>query len=119
MVKDTKEIAEIAVKALEHKKAKDIVLLGIYKVSTIADFFVIASGASFVQVKALADEVDKKMFEAGINLHHKEGYSDARWVLLDYGDVVVHIFHDRERAFYDLERLWRDAEKVELDILDI
>lgn len=116
MIEPSRKAAEIAAQALEAKKGRDITVLGIYKVTLIADFFVIASGSSSVHVKALADEVEEKLEEHGIKILHKEGYNDARWVLLDYGDVVVHVFHERERDFYDLERLWADAEKVELDI---
>lgn len=116
MIERSRKAAEIAAKALESKKGRDIVILGIYRVTLIADFFVIASGGSEVHVKALVDEVEDRLVENGIKILHKEGYNDARWVLLDCGDVVVHVFHEREREFYDLERLWADAEKVELDI---
>ncbi len=118
-MEDSKKIAEIMVKILDNKKAKDIVLLGVYKVTTIADYFIIASGTSSIQVKALADEIENKMNEIGVKLHHMEGYSDARWILLDYGVIVVHVFREDTRDYYDLERLWRDAEKVELELLDI
>ncbi|MDI3534203.1 MAG: ribosome-associated protein [Thermosediminibacterales bacterium] len=116
MIENSRRVAEIAAKALDDKKAKDIVVLGIYNVSLIADYFVIASGTSTVQVKALADEVEERLQENGVDILHKEGYNDARWILLDYGDVVVHIFHEKERSFYDLERVWADAETIELDI---
>jgi len=111
-LEESKKIAGTIAKTLENKKAKDIILLNLHEVTTIADYFVIASGGSSIQVKALADEVDKKMSEMDINLHHKEGYSDSRWVLLDYGFVVVHIFREDSRTYYDLERLWRDADKI-------
>lgn len=116
MIENSRKVAEIAVKALDDKKAKDIVVLGIYNVSLIADYFVIASGTSTVQVKALADEVEERLQENRVDILHKEGYNDGRWILLDYGDVVVHIFHEKERSFYDLERVWADAETIELDI---
>lgn len=118
-MEDSKKIAEIIVQTLDNKKAKDIVLLGIYKITTITDYFVIASGTSSIQVKSLADEIDNKMDEIGVKIHHKEGYSDARWILLDYGVIVVHIFREDTRNYYDLERLWRDADKIELEPLDI
>ena len=104
-MEDSKKIAETIANALGNKKAKDIILLNLHEVTTIADYFVIASGGSSIQVKALADVVDKKMSEIDINLHHKEGYSDSRWILLDYGSVVVHIFREDTRTYYDLEKI--------------
>jgi ribosome-associated protein len=115
MEQDSRDIALFAAQVLDNKKGKDITVLGIHRVSLIADYFVIASGTSSIQVKALADEVSKKMEEIGKPLHHIEGYDEAKWVLLDYGDIVIHIFHQDTRQFYDLERLWSDAEKLKLD----
>ena len=107
------KIAEI----LSNKKAKDIELLDIKNVSLLSDYFVICSGSSATQVKALADEVEEKMLELGYEPSHKEGYSSASWILLDYSDVVVHIFHYEARSFYNLERLWSDAQYVDIEYI--
>lgn len=97
------------VSILEGKKGKDIRAINIQKITTLADYFVICSGTSTTHIRSLADEVDTKMGEEGINFLNKEGYESARWVLLDYGDIVVHIFHEEERKHYNLERLWADG----------
>jgi ribosome-associated protein len=95
-----------------NKKAKDIKILNVIDISPIADYFIICSGNSTVQVKAIADEIEDKMAEEGYELNHKEGYSSGRWILLDYGNLIVHVFHSEDREFYDLERLWADAVAV-------
>jgi ribosome-associated protein len=97
------------VEFLNEKKAKDVDVLDISKVTILADYFVICSGTSTTHIKALADELEVKMEELGCRYLHKEGYNSARWVLLDYGEVVVHIFHEEDRHFYNLERLWSDG----------
>ncbi len=97
---------------LDNKKGQDITVLDIGKVTTLGDYFVIASGGSAPQIKALADEVLEKLAEAGEHPIHIEGYNAATWILLDYGDVIVHIFHRETRDFYGIERLWTDAEPV-------
>ena len=94
---------------LEEKKAKDISVINITDVSILADYFIICSGTSTTHIRTLADELEDKMKEAGYSLLHKEGYDSSRWVLLDYGDIVVHIFHEEDRNFYNLERLWSDG----------
>jgi ribosome-associated protein len=96
---------------LDNKKAEDVVVLDISKLTVLADYFVIASGKSEIQVKALYDELEEKMEEKGICARHRDGY-DGRWIVLDYGDIIVHLFHHEERAFYSLERLWADADRV-------
>lgn len=93
-----------------NKKAQDIKILNVGGLTSIADYFVICSGNSTVQVKAIADEIEEKMAEQGYCLNHREGYNNARWILLDYGDIIVHIFHTEDREFYGIERLWSDAE---------
>jgi len=113
MVKDPKDCAMIAAKTLEDKKGQDIVILDIRQISILADYFVIATGRSTVHVKALADEVEKILIEKGFVLRGKEGYDEARWVLLDFYDVIVHIFYADEREYYMLERLWADAARIE------
>lgn len=106
---EAKAIVDKIVEALEDKKAKDINIIDIKDISTLADFFVVCNGTSTTHIKALADEVEFKLSEKGKSFLHKEGYDTARWILLDYGDVIVHIFHEEDRSFYNLERLWRDG----------
>lgn len=108
-------MVKLAVTALEDKKAVDIRVLDIEKISTIADYFIIASGANRNQVQAMADQVEETLGKAGFELKSVEGYRNANWILLDYGDVVLHIFDEENRLFYDLERIWRDGTQVELD----
>ncbi len=113
---DALKILEIAVKALDSKKAKDIEAIKIGDLTIIADYFIIASATSSTQVKALADEVEFKLSEAGIEPDHIEGRATG-WILLDYGSVVVHVFYEETRRFYDLERHWSDGQH--LDISDM
>ena len=109
------EMVKLAVTALEDKKAVDIRVLDIEKISTIADYFIIASGANRNQVQAMAEQVEETLGKAGFEPKSVEGYRNANWILLDYGDVVLHIFDEENRLFYDLERIWRDGTQVELD----
>jgi ribosome-associated protein len=106
---DSKVKTEKIVEFLEGKKAKDISVIDIKDISILADYFIICSGTSTTHIKTLADEIDAKLSELGINYLHKEGYNSARWILLDYSDVIVHIFHEEDRSFYSLERLWSDG----------
>lgn len=103
---------EIAVKAAESKKAIDIRVLDLRGVSSFADFFVICSGTNQRQIQAIADEVHLQMKKAGELPISLEGYDNAEWVLADYGDVLVHIFSEKARSYYELERLWRHAKQV-------
>ena len=100
---------DAVVEILEDKKAKDVSMINLKDISILADYFVICSGTSTTHIKALADELEEKMRDAGFNYFHKEGYTTARWILLDYGEIIVHIFHDEDRNFYNLERLWSDG----------
>ncbi len=109
------EMVKLAVTALEDKKAVDIRVLDIEEISTIADYFIIASGANRNQVQAMADQVEETLGKAGFEPKSVEGYRNANWILLDYGDVVLHIFDEENRLFYDLERIWRDGTQVEVD----
>lgn len=102
-------MTEKIVGILEGKKAKDIDVINIGNISILADYFVICNGTSTTHIKTLADELEIKMEELGYRYLHKEGYNSARWILLDYGQVVVHIFHEEDRSFYNLERLWSDG----------
>ena len=108
-----KEIAAIAAKALDDKKARDIKVLATAEQTVLADYFVICNGTSSTHIKALVDEVDKQLSEAGEPPVRREGLRSDIWVLMDFGCVIVHVFTDDARKFYDLERLWSDAEIVE------
>lgn len=105
---------ELIIDALDEKKAKNIKAIDIDELTTIAHYFIIASGTSVTHIKALADSVSHKLSENGINPLRVEGYNSARWILMDYGDVLVHIFHDEDREYYGLERLWQDGKPVSL-----
>lgn len=109
------ETAKMAVKALDSKKALNIKVIKIQDISAIADYFVIATGTSSTHVKALADEVEAQLDESGISVSHVEGYRSNSWILLDYVDVVVHVFSDEAREYYDLERLWQDGEIIDIE----
>ena len=110
-----KELAIIAVKALDEKKGQEISAIEITDLTTLADYFVIASGTSSTQINALCDAVEKAMKEqAGEAPLRREGYRDGTWVLLDYGAVCVHVFSREAREFYDLERLWQDGKPLDL-----
>ncbi len=110
-----KELAIIAVKALDEKKGKEISAIEITDLTTIADYFVIASGTSNTQINALSGAVEKAMKEqAGEDPLRREGYRDGTWVLLDYGAIIVHIFSQEAREFYSLERLWGDGKPMDL-----
>ena len=98
---------------LDSKKALNLKILHIAELSVIADYFVIATGTSNTQVKALADEVEYQLKEKGVAPSHIEGYNSNSWILLDYGSVVVHVFTQESRSFYDLDRLWQDGEEVD------
>lgn len=111
---DPKEMAAMACQALEEKKAIDIKVINIEEVSSLADYFIIASGSNRNQVQAMADEVDETLGRAGIEMKQREGYTSANWILLDYGDIVIHLFDEENRLFYDLERIWRDGKVVEI-----
>jgi len=109
-----KELAEQIIKTLDDKKANDIKLLHVEKQTIIADYFIICSGTSNTQIRALANEVEVKLKESGLMPKNIEGYHEASWVLLDYHSVIVHIFNRETRNFYNLEKLWNDS--VEVDI---
>lgn len=111
------EMAKLAIAALEDKKAEDIKVIDISEVSVIADYFIIAGGSNRSQIQALSDNVDEQLGRAGFYLKQKEGYETANWVLLDFGDVIVHIFDKENRLLYDLERIWRDGKHIDIDSL--
>ncbi len=108
------DLLRVAVRALDDKKASDIVALDISDIASFANYFLICSGESSRQIQAIVDEVEAKLREAGLRPSHIEGYRNAEWVLMDYVDLVVHVFSKHARAYYDLERLWRDGRKMDL-----
>lgn len=111
---DSKKLVDTIVEAMGDKKAIDINIIDIHNITEIADYFVICSGTSTTHIKAIADEIDFKMGEIGLQSFHKEGYDTARWILLDYADVVIHVFHQEDRGFYNLERLWSDGKMTSI-----
>ena len=112
---NSKEMTSLAIKALEDKKGNDIQVIDIREVSVIADYFIIASGSNQNQVQALADNVEETLGRAGYDPRQTEGYNTASWILMDYNDIIVHIFSEEERLFYDLERIWRDGKTVNIE----
>lgn len=108
----SKEMARLAISALEDKKAEDIKVIDISEVSVIADYFIIGGGSNHSQIQALCDNVEEKLGRAGFALRQKEGYAAADWILMDFGDLIVHIFDRENRLLYDLERIWRDGKQI-------
>jgi ribosome-associated protein len=111
---DIEEAALLAARAASDKKATDIAILDLRQIASFTEYFVICSGANNRQVQAISNEVEDRLRKAGKRLLHIEGYSSAEWILLDYGDFIVHVFSSSSRQFYDLERLWRDAARVKV-----
>lgn len=116
MALEPQALARIAVEAAEEKKAYDITVLNIGSVSIVADYFILVNGRSLTHTQSIAEEVEDKLEQAGATLYRREGYREGRWILLDYGDVVIHVFQESERRFYNLERLWGDARVVGIPI---
>ncbi len=108
------QTVKLIAKALEDKKGLDIKVLEIGGISELSDYMVIATGTSSTHVKSLADEVEYQLNEAGVSVSHIEGYRSNSWILLDYVDVIVHIFSEEARDYYDLERLWKDGKEIEI-----
>ena len=108
------ETAIAAVKAIDGKKGLNIQVIRISDISVLADYMVIATGNSSTHVKALADEVEYRLDGAGVSVSHIEGYRSNSWILLDYVDVIVHVFSEEAREFYDLDRLWQDGESIDI-----
>ena len=111
---NAKEIIAVAVKALSDKKGRDLKVLDTAGQTTLAEYFIICSGTSNTQVRALAEAVEEALSKAGEEPHHIEGHRGGLWTLLDYSAVVIHVFTEEGREFYDLERLWSDAETVDV-----
>lgn len=114
---NTKEMVKIAVEAMRDKKAEDIKVIDISNISVIADYFIITDGKNQKHVQAITDNIQEKLYEQGYENPRMEGYNTANWILLDYKDIIIHIFNTEDRLFYDLERIWRDGIDVNLDEL--
>ncbi len=115
--KDIKKLAGIVINALEDKKAEDIRVIDISEISILADYFIIANGSNSRQIQAFADEIEQKLAKEGCHLKQVEGYDSANWILLDFGDIIVHLFDQENRTFYNLERIWRDGKQIDPETL--
>lgn len=113
----SKEMARIAWNALSDKKGEDIKIIDITGISVLADYFIIANGNSDSQVNALVDNVEEELHKAGYPLKQREGQASGSWVLLDFGDIIVHVFDRENRLFYDLERIWKDGKDISVEEL--
>ena len=107
------EMVSIACKAIDDKKALDIKVIDIREVSVIADYFVITSGSNLNQVQAIVDNVEEQLGRAGFEPKQIEGTRNSNWILMDYGDLIIHVFDEENRLFYDLERIWRDGKELD------
>ena len=114
----SKEMVKLAVQALQDKKGEDVKIIDIREVSVLADYFIIASGSNGNQVQAMADNVEEMLGKAGYVSAQIEGYDSANWILMDYKDIIVHVFCREDRLFYDLERIWRDGKTI-VDVNDL
>ena len=117
MYDKAKEMAQLAIEALEDTKAEDIRVIDISDISTLADCFIIANGSNRSQVQAVRDHVEEKLGRAGYLVKNVEGYENANWILMDFGDLIVHIFDRENRLFFDLERIWRDGKQIDAEEL--
>jgi ribosome-associated protein len=114
---ESREIAKIVCKALDDKKAIDIKAIDISNISIMADYFIVASASNQNQLNAMQDEVDRLLYEQGIQAKSIEGNRQSTWVLMDYEDIIVHLFSEEDRLFYDLERIWKDG--IIIDAADL
>ena len=113
----SKEMARIAWNALNDKKGEEIKIIDITGISVLADYFIIANGTSDSQVNALVDNVEEELHKAGFSLKQREGQASGSWVLMDFGDIIVHVFDRENRLFYDLERIWKDGRTIGIEEL--
>lgn len=111
---DIKDLIKTTLNVMEDKKAEDIKILDIHDISTMSNYFIIASANNINQVKAIADEIEEKLYEKGCKLIQSEGYQTARWILLDFDDIIIHLFHKEDRDFYQLEKVWADAKEISI-----
>ena len=114
---ETLELVKKVVDALEDKKAEDITVIDIHGISSIADYFVIANGSNANQLAAMQDAVDEAMYKNGVHQKQVEGNNNSTWILMDYQDIIVHLFSSEDRLFYDLERIWRDGKVIDINEL--
>ena len=114
-MEESRKMTELVIDALEEKKAEDITILDISEISVLADYFVIADGNNRNQVQAMADSVEEALGRAGYEPKQIEGYQTANWILMDYKDVIIHVFSKEDRGFYDLERIWRVGKPVTIE----
>ena len=113
----SKELTKLAVAALEDRKAEDVTVIDISEISPIADYFIIANGTNQNQLQAMRDGTDEALYKAGVKVQQIEGNQSSTWILMDYGDIIIHIFSKEDRLFYDLERTWRDGKVVDVSEL--
>lgn len=113
----SKELTKLAVAALEDRKAEDVTVIDISEISPIADYFIIANGTNQNQLQAMRDAADEALNKAGVKVQQIEGNQSSTWILMDYGDIIIHIFSKEDRLFYDLERTWRDGKIVDVSDL--
>ena len=113
----SKELTKLAVAALEDRKAEDVTVIDISEISPIADYFIIANGTNQNQLQAMRDAADEALYKAGVKVQQIEGNQSSTWILMDYGDIIIHIFSKEDRLFYDLERTWRDGKAVDVSDL--
>ncbi len=113
-ITEDRDTIKVVYDALDSKKGMDIKVLDISKISVMADYFILASGTNKNQVQALADNVEEELLKKGISCNQVEGYATGNWILMDYSDFIVHIFNQEDRLFYDLERIWKDADLIEV-----
>ena len=111
-------MVKIAYDALDDKLAEDIKIIDIRNISVLADYFIIADGNNKNQVQAMVDNVQEELFKVGYEMKQMEGYREGNWILLDFGDIIVHIFDKENRLFYDLERIWKDGKEVSIEELN-
>lgn len=111
------EFCKLAVAALEDRKAEDVKVIDIREISPIADFFIIANGTNQNQIQAMRDAADEALYKAGLKVRQVEGNRNSTWILMDYGDIIIHIFSKEDRLFYDLERIWRDGKEIDITML--
>jgi ribosome-associated protein len=114
---NSREFCKIAVAALEDRKAEDIKVIDIHEISPVADYFIIADGTNQNQIQAMRDAADEALHKAGLPVKQIEGNSNSTWILMDYGDIIIHIFSKEDRLFYDLERIWRDGKMIDINEL--
>lgn len=117
-LENAKQMARIAYQALTEKKGEDVRAIQITEIATFADYFIIADGTNPSQVGALVDNVEEKMSKAGYEPKRIEGIRNSNWILMDYGDIIVHVFLKEDRLFYDLERIWKDGKEISEEELE-